>query len=586
MKKLFAALMALMMFLLPAMGLADGNFLLEAAENGRAIESVTTFVAGKSMTGTEAVDKIIGEILSALRVTCYWQEIDGTQAGLRVALDGKDVLTADMAGKDGEIFVTSDLLADTTIAMKPGEADVVADRLLDVLVRKGLMTKEQADEIRSQIEAAAQAAAGEVDTPSTSIDYEKMMQDFLDNADAFDALLDWVLELADRVEEADVTGQPENSDPATEALRLSLTAEDIIKGWELVTEPLKANEEYMKLLDQAVAQSGDYESGAALLDDVTATLREKLPRAMKDDAVLMIYTADGEPVAMTFDMALEDGADTMATTVRYTRLTTDGVATHTVRCATEGTEKGEAVSDVTEVTVVAKDDALDLTMISTENGETTTTTLHATWTDSTLDATMTTDDGDVTTLTLAATWTDNTLNATLTIADDDGTVTCALNADWADTDAGQTLHATLTLTDTESTNLTFTLNATWSATDAERSLTGTVGWSITGLDATLDGTGSLDITFNEKKTGEQDAEQLLVFKLTVNDKHLITVINESKTVDPYPSIMIGDVKRPVEMTDDELDAWFDDVYSNIQVWAIKLIQSLPASVLMLFMGVQ
>lgn len=501
MKKLLAALMALLMVALPVLGLAEGgSFLEEAAANGRAIESVTTFAAGEDLTGQEAVDQIINDVLAAMSITYYWQEQDGAQAGLRFAMQGQEVLTADFAGKDGEVYLTSDLLAGTTLAMKPDESEAVVDKLLDLMVRQGLIDQRTADEARAEFKASLEAAAE--GNATDTVDYEKMMEGFINNADSLTGFVEWVVGLAERVEDADVSGQPANSDPATTAKRLTISAEDIITAWELMIDPLKANEEYMKLLDQTVQQSdGQFENGAALLDAVLETLRAELPGMMKDDAVLTVYLADDGLVAMTIEMAFEDGADTIAVKADYTRLMAeDGVATHAFRWDVTATENGKTTHSVTDLSIAVQDNSFD---------------------------------------------------------------------------------AILALTDDE-TAMTFTLQANWTEADTERTAKAVLGWVVTGTEA--DGTGHIDMDFNEKKTGANDAEQTVVLDLTVNDKYLLTVTNTSKTVDPYENIVNGDVLRPAQMTDAELDAWYDDVAGNIQIWLFKLIQALPTSVLMLLMS--
>ena len=415
---------------------------------------------------------------------------------MRVTLQGQDVLTADFASKDGETYVTSDLLAGTTLAMKPEESEVVTDKLLDLLVRKGVIEQKDADEARAELKAAAET------DPSANIDYEKMMEGFINNEDALAGFVDWVIGLAERVEDADVSGQPAGSDPATAAKRLTIGAQDVITAWELMIEPLKANEEYMKLLDQTVQQSSEFENGAAVLDASLEELRAKLPAHMPEDAVLTVYLADDEPVAMTIDMAFKNGSgEATAMNMTYTRLTADdGVATHAFRMDMTETKGGKETHSVTELSFAAKDNSLD---------------------------------------------------AILSVMDDE-------------------------------TVMNFTLQANWETTDVERTVNAVLGWTVTAPEA--DTTGHIDLTLNEKKTGENDAEQTLVLKLTANDKHLFTVNNVSKTVDPYASIVTGDVLRPAQMTDGELDAWFDEVVGNLQVWLIKLIQALPYSVLVQLMG--
>ena len=502
MKKLFAALLALMLAVLPVLGMAEGSFMEEAAANGRAIESVTTIVPGKELTGQEAVDMILSDALSALKVTYYWQEIDGTQAGVRVALQGTEVLTADMAGKEDEVYVTSDLLAGTTLAMKPDEAEAVTDKLLDLLVRKELMTQAQADEIRAEVKSAVAAAAEEAD-PTANVDFEKMFDAFLDNDEAINEFGGWLDAFAERVEDVAVTDQPENSDPATSAQRMTMTAEDIISVWEIMVKWMKGNEEYMSWLDQIVEQSGEAESGAALLDKTVEKLRRELPETLKSDVTLTVYLAEGATVAMTTEMVLQNGDIEEPVKLVYTRLTAeDGVATHTFVWDMMKTESGE-------------EEHLIMTAVFTVR--------------------------------------DSSCDATFSLSVDDGVLTVAVQANWEN---GET----------------------------ERKADVALTWTTEGNAAEL-GNGRVDFTFEEKKTGDVDAEQTIVLKLTQNDKLLFTVINESKTVDPHASIVTDDVLRPADMTDDELDAWFDDVFSNLQVWVIKFMQALPASLLMLFLGV-
>lgn len=502
MKKLIAFLVALVMLVLPMAGMAEGadkSFIDEAVENGRAVERVTTFVAANDLTGVEMIDQIIGELMAAVRVTTYKQENDGTQAGLRVTMTDKDILTVDIASKDDATYLHSDLIADTTIMARADESETIMDKMISLMERKGLIDAEQAESMRAQMEEAKSGA----EAAANSVDMDALIKGFEQDEESIQELLDLFVDMAERVTEADPATQPENSDPATQALEIRLTAEDLVVFYEKIFDMLKANEEYMKLLDSVIESADADISGAEIFDAALEVLRTELPEKLEDDVVVTIYlNGEDEPVAATGEFAFKELEDAQRAEVKmlYTRLTAEDVATHNVHyeILLVGTD-GEAQDAVADISFAMREDGLD---------------------------------------------------AAFTVNSDETTISIGLTASQEKSETERKANATVTL-------------------------------AATAPDTNFN--GQLDLTIEDKKNGE-DAEQVVVVKLSQDGKLKFTIITESKTVDPYASIATEDVLHLAEMTDDELDAWFDDVVANMQVWMISVFQALPPSVLMLIMG--
>lgn len=363
MKKMMALLMALMMLALPLAGLAEnGSFMDEALAAGKMVERTVTFKAADSLTGTQQVDQLISEVLDALKLTVYQQENDGNQGGLTVNMSGKDVLDIQFALKDGTAYLQSDLLAGNTLAVSADETGAAAEKIVGLMQAMGLVQASEAAEIAQQLETALTAMTNPA-AASGGIDFEKMAAGFEAMNEQFvPEKLEW---LADRVKEADLSGQPEGSDTAIRAIELEMTAEDELSVYEFIFDALKGNEECMKLLDSIAQASDEGTSGAALFDELMGQMKELLPALMQKPAKAVYYVnGDDEIVAATIRVELTDGETEMNMDMVYARKTeADGVSYHVTADVT-GSEK--LTMDVL-VKTVENGFTADVTVVSPES---------------------------------------------------------------------------------------------------------------------------------------------------------------------------------------------------------------------------
>lgn len=482
----------------------DRSFLGEAVENGRAIERVTTFVVPKELTGDSSLDTIIQDMVSALSIRTYWQENDGVQTGLRVAMGETDILTADVASKDDTVYLYSDLLADTTVSAQKDDLETVMDKMISLMERKGMIDAEQAQSMRDQMKERLSGA----DAAADSIDMEALIKGFEQSEESMQEWLDYLEKIAERVQDVDLSNQPENSDTAIRAVEITLTAEDMVTVYEKSFAILKGNEEYMKLLESTLASAESDKSAEEMLDAMLTQIRTQLPEMLQDDVVVTIYlNGDDEIVAVTggFTMAESEERDNdpegVTVTAVYTRHTEDGVVTHNLHY----------------------DMAFTGAMVEVEN--------------------MAAD--------ISFSMRDDGVDAAFKVAGGDVEIAITLTASKETSEIEQKTNATVTL-ESKSPEVSFN--------------------------------GRFDLSIEAKKDGD-DAEQVTTLKFSKDDQTMLTIITESKTVDPYDSIATEEVLSIATMSDDELDNWFDKVQENLQVWGIAAIQALPTSVLLMMMGV-
>ena len=161
---------------------------------------------------------------------------------------------------------------------------------------------------------------------------------------------------------------------------------------------------------------------------------------------------------------------------------------------------------------------------------------------------------------------DTQVNVTLTVAAQENGFDAQLLFTGTD-DNGVALSAALTLMLTEQ------------RTETERTLD--VLGGLTYEDARGEGgSGQLTVHSESRKDGE-DAEKTTVIALKYLDQEIFSVTTKTKTTDPVPSIATDEALRLAQLTDEEFQAWFDGLGTNLYGLLFRVIGALPASILML-----
>lgn len=308
--------------------LIQPSLLEEAVLNGRMAEQTLTFKMLGS-TGDAQLDSIFAQLLDALELRSYWQVAeDGSQAGFSVNLSGNDVLTMDFVSDDDEVFLRSDLLANDTVTVAEDEAETVARKFIDLFEKNGTISRSDAEAFRELLNGEALAA-----TPAQDIDFAAMIAGFIPDAQTTKEWEDWGKTIAERVEEVDPANQPEGSDPAEKAYKLTLTVDDAIEAYDRIFELLKANTEYMKLLNNIAAAAET--TGEEFIDQMQQELARELPEIIISDIEMTYYAnKEGKLVAYTSAFTMADRSYgvmcEMPVSMSYTRLTGDASTLHTV----------------------------------------------------------------------------------------------------------------------------------------------------------------------------------------------------------------------------------------------------------------
>lgn len=314
-KKIMAALLALVMMLLPVVGTAE--LMEDAVANGRKLVRHTTFTVAE--TGEEDLDALLNDLFSALEVITTLEKGDVEQGSLAVQSNGKDLLTFAFAGKGDDVYVNSNLLGGETFMFSAGDVPAVTEKLLNFMVEFGMIDEDTVAQIKEQMKNAASNAA---------------LSSFvaLDVANALtemgQALEEVVAKIMENPEELDPSTQPEGSDPAVSAMRYYLTAEDIATLDNTIIDIARGNTGVMSVLDGMFASEGINSEEA--LDQIQTLMKEEFPKMLKEPIALDLYLdADGMPVAATygFTMHAPEGAgdpESIYMNVVFTRQTAEG----------------------------------------------------------------------------------------------------------------------------------------------------------------------------------------------------------------------------------------------------------------------
>lgn len=523
MKRMLAALLAVLMLAMPLSGLAEmnvvtayttesDNYYDKAINAGRRVTfTMSMSDVAADFTGEPAVDQVIYDILDALVITGYMQGDEGYYAiGMKQESGAvADLLTMGVAVAGEDAYILSNLIGGT-IVVSADEVVPVLERVIDLLVQMGMIPETEAESIKAQMPEMWAMMQEEFAGAFAS-------QSALDQLDPATFNYDALLAIVETVSGKVITGEPavlpRNCDTAVSMITVTLTPAEMNGLLISVLQFIKDNPD----LANAIAAEIDFENTIApefssvsgepvdfmgFIDQLIAKLGEKMIYA--GDVVYRIWMGeDGMPVAMDCVAPILSEDETVEFHFDYTRLTMNENVVHSGVLAFPG-------GDVT-VNVIDRGETITIGLAVAENGETR------------IDAKLD--------------YTDRSA---------DNLIACdvALDLTVTEADVSMTYYA-----------------GDVSHTQTQEDTTINVQIALTS-DTVLDG-----VDFTEDQ----------VLKITVNGKEYMTINLHCQTEDAGDSIMTGNVVRPAELNDNDFANWFVNAYSAVFSWPQNLIFAMPAS---------
>ncbi len=591
MKKLFSLLLALTM-LLPVLASAEGTPDLGViggadgptsivVSGGLKLPSVLgeeAVAAGRRVVNTLKVTELSGipleteeekqalaDIINALTLV---DSLQGDEEIVKVQLSGKDVLTigAALSGKDA--YINSDLLGGT-IVVAEDEAEGLLNRVLDLLVRMGTVSEEDAASVRSTIQMLPALIEEAQAQPAQMANLMAELQ----NLD-YTALAKAMELVANQYEMIEAPTVPRMCDPAVMGLKASIDNDEMQQLVLCIYQFVLDNPALMdylgtllgipteKQIEEAWAANSELYQSMGITEEVfrasmqtTQTMDSIIAEAMElahtrklieGEYVIMICAdAEGMPVYITADMPMyieeenptepvegeapQQTGRVMPISVTYTRQTlADGVA-HVCNIAVDG--------ETLSFNVKTAENGMKLTMDGISADGTV---------EKLLDLTTKTQSG--------ATESDpDALTAELNLYDGEEQPAWKflLEGECVFNDVRSYLTGKLTITEIASgINLVMSMNS---------------DTAINGVDFS----GKANFAIQTIAMDEADVR--------------FAIENEYMTTDPVESIMAGQVIRPAELDDNAFSEWFINVLTSVNTWQANALAALPESVLMLLL---
>lgn len=566
MKKLLSLVLALMM-LLPVLASAESEVGLiggadaptqilvmneelprtrfqNALDAGRRVNQTITLTELTGVqTGDDVTDTAIADLVKALGVSISAQ---GDEASLALTLSDKEVITLGGALSGEDLYLSSNMLGGTVV-VGMDEFEPLFNRLLALLVGMEVVAEEQAAMLREQIAVFMEALAAElnqaVETPE--VDFS-----------ALETLCD---KAKGKIKPVDNIVVPRMCDPAVSGVQLVVDEGDVKAGLKLLMQFLLNN----PVLLESVAQSaglpteaqleadwaangqlytafGFYENKEAFLADqetVEGTLREAMnslgdAKILSGDMIVTVYLDEqDQPVYITGTMPLiaEDEQSETETTVtinmNYTRQTVPQGVAHVCNINVDDTSM--------TIDALVSDSSVFVNVTAAGPGVEPIKLLELSVTEAANAANPAVTDIDV-----VATAYDGE-NAVLNVVYD---------GEYEFSDMREYVKGKLELTEM-SVISPMAIILEFSSDTA-----------ITGIDYTT------DASFAMEAAGIRFGLKMI-----------------EATADPQPSIMTGNVVRPVELNDADFSNWFNGVMTAFELWMIEAMQALPESVLMLIL---
>lgn len=320
MKKLFAALLAMMMLLMPVASFAETTTLEDAWQNAERVETVVTIHdlnadLVKALGGDDTIMAAINDFLNALNLSGY---VQGEETGVSIGLQGKELLWGAMTQQDTVATIASNLV-NGTIVVREEDAENLSDNYLRLTMKQSGMTDEEIEKTLEETKNQPVDAAVEAYTTMMtrireifSIEEEELMQQLLN--------VDWTKCLTAlktvKIENTEVTEQPEGCTTAALAVTITLTNDQLAN---FLYEAVKAafevpffNETVVALRDYVVAADASSKEPltSEQFDEELNKLIEEIKETkyLAEDATLVLYADEyGMPLLCQLDMKLDNG---------------------------------------------------------------------------------------------------------------------------------------------------------------------------------------------------------------------------------------------------------------------------------------
>lgn len=271
MKKLLSLMLAMMLCIGPAAGLAEGEIdlgVIGGADGPTSIfvteDMVTSaqmledaIAAGRKVTidfsipevegintGDPTVDGALTDLVEVIGVSASMQ---GDEYHMGMSLADQDVLTVGVAVNGEDAYIKSNLIGGTVV-IGAKEVEPIINRLLDALVMMEALTEEDVasmkEELPELMEVFQTAMAQSAELTMTDEDLLKL---------DYSALTGVIMNLAAQVETIDEIVVPRMCDPATKGVRLSIDNAELVSGLRACLQFVQDNP---KLKNYIAAQSG------------------------------------------------------------------------------------------------------------------------------------------------------------------------------------------------------------------------------------------------------------------------------------------------------------------------------------------
>ena len=595
MKKLISLLLCLTMLTLPVLSSAEGviggsdgpteifvavqprDIVQDAIDAGRRVTQTYT-ISEFTLTSEDADEataeaySMVSSLLKSLSLSVANQ---GEESEFGLNINGTDVLTAGWVLNGDDAYINSNLIGGTVV-IAGSEVEGLATRLVDMVAQIGLVTAEDAEEIKAQL-------------PDMIETYAEELEGMVGSTLTWESLASWdyssltkaILPILDKVQTVETLVVPRMCDTAESGLSLNLSNEDVLSLLTGCVQFIQDNPDLMAYLSDSL---GYYtkedvdemwevykrfnwyteEQFYAIWPTLEGELNEALeslaakPVLFFEDIEILIYMdAEDAPVYVTARFPIDLVDDSTV------------ISGETV---TDGTGETAEVAENTAVADEAVTEEAPAAETATEEVPAEEPTAEEVVTEETVTA-----DEEPTQLVLDLVYTRQTVaegvshNCTLS-GEGDSIVVTAL-------EQGDTLHAELqlieTVDDVPTPFVTGVLDLTYIDTDTAFK---------TDLKASLTADGetmTVEVRSDYAIDGVDFAgTNYVAFSFTGIS---IAVSGTCQTCDPVPSIMTSDVARPAELDDAAFANWFVGVYSSLMNWVNTAMAALPEDVLNYFL---
>lgn len=600
MKKLLSILLAL---LLPVLAMAEGFGVIGGADGP--MELIVTsdvmlpgalgeaaLAAGRRVTSTLKVTelsgvelenadqtKVLTDLLKALTLVGTEQ---GDEEGMKLQLNGRDVLDLGVAVSGKDAYISTDLLGGT-IVVNADEAEKLLSRVLDMLVKMDAMPQTEADSIISGIAMIKEIFAEAQAAPAESMD----LLEELNKLD-FTSLEKFIEIVQSKIVVLTELTVPRMCDTPALGVQANLTNEDMVEGMLCLCQFVLDNpslknylgtqlgfptEEQLTQIWQTGGEMymmfGMFESEEAFrayqqtIDSFMAALMEEIrvSKVIEGDFVITVYVDEEGPVYVTADLPVFVEAETLVETAdavqqtgrvmpinaTYTRSTTAAGVAHVLKLTVDG--------ETLTFDVLAGEDVWKMNMGMSAADGTSVKLMEVAV------KTKPSDTEDGVKLTVA--------EATLYEGEDHPILHILLDGAEEFTDVRSYLSGKLIVTAYDYSVNLGEIEAEPGSEDLEIEIPEEIEPTATTFVLEL----NTDTVINGVDFSGMTKVAMEVEGIRVG------IQSEFATSDPVESIMAGQVVRPAELDDSAFTKWFINALKRVNLWQANAMDALPQSML-------